>query len=96
MENYYDKKLDDIIKKYEFVAPDIADSTLINSIVLNAITKRGAGKKVAIWGVGKKNAVNGHCAVIIKRYVLNLPGLQWLIDSDIDLQGNQFMGYPVI
>ena len=25
MENYYDKKLDDIIKKYEFVAPDIAD-----------------------------------------------------------------------
>lgn len=96
MENYYDKKLDDIIKKYEFVAPDIADSTLINSIVLNAITKRCAGKKVAIWGVGKKNAVNGHCAVIIKRYVLNLPGLQWLIDSDIDLQGNQFMGYPVI
>ena len=46
MENYYDKKLDDIIKKYEFVAPDIADSTLINSIVLNAITKRCAGKKL--------------------------------------------------
>lgn len=96
MGNYYDNKLNEIIIKYGFVAPDIADSTLINSVVVNAITKRCAGKKVAIWGVGKKNAVNGHCAVIIKRYVLNLQGLQWLIDSDIDLQGKDFMGYPVI
>lgn len=47
-------------------------------------------------GVGKKNAVNGHCAVIINRYILNLSGLKVLIDSDKDLRGSQFLGYPVI
>lgn len=47
-------------------------------------------------GCREENAVNGHCAVIINRYVLNLPGLKCLIDSDRDIQGSMFMGYPVI
>lgn len=96
MEHIYDKQLNEIIKKYNCVAPDLVDSKLINSIVVDVITRRCSGKTVAIWGVGKKNAVNGHCAVIINRYILNLTGLKCLIDSDKDIQGTLFMGYPVV
>lgn len=96
MEHIYEKKLNEIIERYNFRAPDLADSKLVNSIVLDVFRKRCNGKKVAIWGVGKKNAVNGHCAVIIKRYILNLTGLKCLVDSDRDIQGSSFMGYPVV
>lgn len=96
MKRNFEKRLNQIIEKYDCVAPDIANSTFINSIVVDAITRRCVGKNVAIWGVGKKNAVNGHCAVIINRYILNLSGLRCLIDSDVDIQGTQFMGYPIV
>ena len=96
MEHRYEKRLERIINKYGCAAPALADGKLINSIVLDVFNRRCGGKKVAIWGVGKKNAVNGHCAVIINRYILNLTGLKCLIDSDRDIQGSLFMGYPVI
>lgn len=96
MEHRYEKRLEEIIERYGCVAPALADGKLINSIVLDVFNRRCGGKKVAIWGVGKKNAVNGHCAVIINRYILNLTGLKCLIDSDKDIQGSLFMGYPVI
>lgn len=96
MKHIYEERLHDIIHRYDCVAPDLVDGKLINSIVLDVFNRRCGGKKVAIWGVGKKNAVNGHCAVIISRYILNLTGLKCLIDSDQDIQGGLFMGYPVI
>ena len=95
MGNLYDDRLEGMRKKYGCTAPAIADSKLINSILVDMFSRRCAGKTAAIWGVGKKNAVNGHCAVIINRYVLNIPGLKCLIDSDRDIQGSMFMGYPV-
>lgn len=96
MEHIYEKRLNGIIEKYNCKAPDLVDSKWINSIVLDVFNQRCGGKNVAIWGVGKKNAVNGHCAVIINRYILNLTGLKCLIDSDKDIQGSLFMGYPVV
>lgn len=96
MGNIYENKLNEIIGRYGCEAPDLVDSKLINSIILDVFNRRCGGKTVAIWGVGKKNAVNGHCAVIISRYILNLTGLKCLIDSDRDLRGSGFMGYPVI
>lgn len=96
MEHNFEKRLNEIIGRYGCQAPDITDGKLINSIVLDVFRKRCSGKNVAIWGVGKKNAVNGHCAVIINRYILNLTGLRCLVDSDRDIQGSLFMGYPVI
>ena len=96
MGNIYEDRLEEIIGKYGCTAPALADSRMINAIVLDAFNRRCSGKKVAIWGVGKKNAVNGHCAVIINRYILSLTGLKCLVDSDRDIQGSLFMGYPVI
>lgn len=96
MGNRYDDKLLDILDRYGVRPPKIIDGTLINSILIDAISKRCMNKTVAIWGVGKKNAVNGHCYMIINKYILNLGGLKWLIDSDVDLQGTEFLGYPII
>ncbi|HBI61836.1 MAG TPA: hypothetical protein DDY31_11605 [Lachnospiraceae bacterium] len=96
MGHIYEDRLNEIIARYGCVAPELVDSTLINNIIVNAFDRCCAGKKVAIWGVGKKNAVNGHCAVIINRYILNLSGLKVLVDSDKDLRGSMFLGYPVI
>ncbi len=96
MKKQFENRLESIIEKYQCHAPELVDSKLINSVIVDAISRRCVGKNVAIWGVGKKNAVNGHCAMIINRYILNLGGLTCLIDSDIDIQGSKFMGYPVI
>lgn len=92
----YDAKLSQIISRYGYMGEEIASSTMIHSIILELLNTRCVGKKVAIWGVGKNNTVNSHAAVIIKKYILNLGGLQCLVDSSKDLQGKDFMGYPII
>lgn len=92
----YDEKLNKIIKKYGYEAEGIIDSTRIHAEIMDILTGRCANKSVAIWGVGKKNAVNSHAAVIISRYILNLAGLKYLVDASSDIQGMDFMGFPVI
>jgi hypothetical protein len=92
----YDKRLEGIIKKYGYEAEGITDSTRIHDAVIGIFTEKCTGKKVAIWGVGKKNTVNSHAAVIIHKYILNLQGLVCLVDSNRDIQGTEFLGYPVI
>lgn len=92
----YDEKLNKIIKKYGFEADEIIDSTQIHSEIMDIFTERCVNKCVAIWGVGKKNAVNSHAAVIISKYILNLAGLKYLVDASSDIQGTDFMGFPVI
>lgn len=96
MNNPFDNRLNGIIEKHGCIPPDIISSTQINAIIADVLTRRCINKTVAIWGVGKKNAVNGHCAMIINKYILYLGGLKYLIDSDMDLRGGKFMGYPVI
>ena len=93
---YYDKVLDEILEKYDYKYSGVIDSTKIHATLVDIFTEKCTGKKTAIWGVGKKNKVNSHAAVIIKKYILNLNGLSCLIDSSPDIQGTKFMGYPVI
>lgn len=92
MTNKYDRKINDIIYKYDMKVTNNIDASEIESIIIKVFTERCAGKKIAIWGVGKKNAVSGHCAVILDKYILMLNGMKCLIDSDIDLQGTLFNG----
>ncbi len=92
----YDSRLEDIIRGYGYVAGGITDSTQVHAAVIDIFTEKCTGKKVAIWGVGKKNTVNSHAAVIINKYILNLQGLCCLVDSSPDIQGTEFLGYPVI
>lgn len=92
----YNTRLNEIISRHGFDAPDIYNSTLIHSIIIDIFDTRCAGKNVSLWGVGKNNTANSHASVILSRYILNLKGLKYLIDSSPDLQGKEFMGYPVI
>ena len=92
----FNEKLEDIIRRYNFQARAISDSKMIHNFILDLLNRRCANKKTAIWGVGKKNAVNSHCAVIINKYILNLPKLEYLIDSDVNFQGDVFLGYSII
>ena len=96
MTNKYDRKINDIINKYNMDVTDSVDASEIESIIIKVFIERCAGKKIAIWGVGKKNAVSSHCAVILDKYILMLNGMKCLIDSDIDLQGTLFKGFPII
>ena len=54
----YDSRLNEIIRKYGYVAEGITDSTQVHAAVTDIFTEKCTGKKVAIWGVGKKNTVN--------------------------------------
>lgn len=94
--NIYDQKLESIIEQYGYKAKGLLSSTQIHAVVVDIFTERCVNKKIAIWGVGKKNKVNSHAAVLISKYVLNLQGLEYLVDSSVDIQGTEFMGYPVI
>lgn len=94
--NQYDERLISIIKQHGYEAEGLVSSTQIHATVIDIFTERCVDKKIAIWGVGKKNTVNSHAAVIISKYALNLQGLKCLVDSSVDIQGTEFMGYPVI
>lgn len=96
MSTGYDKQLEEIIVKYGYKADTLADSKIIHNIIKEVFFTRCPHKKIAIWGVGKSNTVNSHAAVILTKYTLELSGLTHLIDSSRDLQGKQFMGYPII
>lgn len=96
MKRRFDEELNEIIQKYRFQYEGGVSSTQIHATIIDIFTERCTGKNVAIWGVGKKNEVNSHAAIIIKKYILNLHGLSCLIDSSADIQGTEFMGYPVI
>ena len=48
MEHKFEKRLNGIIEKYGCQAPELADGTLINSIVLDVFRRRCSGKKVAV------------------------------------------------
>ena len=45
MEHKFEKRLNGIIEKYGCQAPELADGTLINSIVLDVFRRRCSGKK---------------------------------------------------
>lgn len=96
MNSGYDNLLEEIIIKYGYKAEALVDSKRIHNMIKEMFFTRCPNKKIAIWGVGKSNTVNSHAAVILTKYALELNGLTHLIDSSKDLQGKQFMGYPII
>lgn len=96
MNKDYNQILEEIIQQYGCCAKNLIDSTKVHDIVLDMFQTKCLNKKVAIWGVGRNNSVNSHAAVIINKYILNLQGLSYLIDGCVELQGKEFMGYPII
>ena len=54
MEHKFEKRLNGIIEKYGCQAPELADGTLINSIVLDVFRRRCSGKKSCNLGGRQK------------------------------------------
>lgn len=54
MGHIFEDRLDEIIERYDCVAPELANSTLINNMIMDVFNKRCSGKTVAIWGLGRK------------------------------------------
>jgi hypothetical protein len=96
MSQFYDKQLQEIITKYGFDYKGVVDSTEIHGIVLGLFQQRCLGKRVALWGAGRSNSLTSHASVILNKYASCLRGLVCVIDSAKELQGTQFMEYPVI
>lgn len=96
METSYNERLEQILKTYDCVATNPVDSAKIHDFVINVFLTRATNKKIAIWGVGRKNSINSHAAILIKKYILEINGLSYLIDGCVELQGDTFLGYPII
>lgn len=96
MQKQYNQILEEIITSYHCRAESIVDSTKIHDFLLDLFLTRCFQKKVAIWGVGRKNSISSHAAVIINKYILNLKGLSYLIEGCVEYQGDTFLGYPII
>lgn len=93
----YDKVFYDLMKKYEI---DIISEEKLNNtldlVVKGILIDSCAGKKCALWGAGRMNTTSSHAAVLIGRYATYLQNLVCIIDSDSEIQGRTFLGYPII
>lgn len=96
MKNRYEEQLEQWISEYGLEYKETSDSTEIHNILMDLFKTRCDGKRVALWGAGRKNTENSHAAVILKKYTTYIQGMCCLIDSLPELQGDEFMGYPII
>lgn len=92
----FDERLINIIHKYEMDYHGIIDSTEIHNIIMKLFQERCLTKRVALWGAGRSNSLTSHASVIITKYASCMRGLVCLIDSAKELQGKEFMHYPII
>ncbi len=96
MKNAYEIRLEQLLREYNLEYRETSDSMHIHRLVMEMFETRCKGKKVALWGAGRKNTENSHAAIIIKKYTTYIQGLDCLIDSLPELRGDMFMGYPII
>lgn len=91
-----DEQLVEIIHQYEMDYHGIIDSVEIHNIIMKLFQERCLTKRVALWGAGRSNSLTSHASVIITKYASCMRGLVCLIDSAKELQGKEFMHYPII
>lgn len=96
MTNRFEKELSNLINEYGLYYKCPSDSTEIHNIIMDLFKSKCEGKRVALWGAGRKNTENSHAAVILKKYTTYIQGMYCLIDSLPELWGTTFMGYPII
>ncbi|MCM1178990.1 MAG: hypothetical protein NC347_01945 [Clostridium sp.] len=94
--NIYDERLEKLISDYGLKYKGIIDSTDIHNIVMGLFQERCLTKRIALWGAGRSNSLTSHASVILSKYASCMRGLVCLIDSAKELQGTEFMHYPVI
>lgn len=96
MLNRFEKELNDLINEYGLCYKCPSDSAEIHNIIMDLFKIRCEGKRVALWGAGRKNSENSHAAIILKKYTTYIQGMHCLIDSLPELWETTFMGYPII
>lgn len=96
MENQYELQLRTLIDEYDLNYSESFDSVIIHNILMDLFKTQCEGKRVALWGAGRKNTENSHAAIILKKYTTYIQGMNCLIDSMPELWGDEFMGYPII
>lgn len=93
----YERKLLDILSKYGI---QIIDESKLNDnyegIIIDALTKKCKNKTCALWGAGQNNTKSSHAAILITKYATFIQNMVCVIDSNPELQGKSFMGYPII
>lgn len=93
----YDILMDSLLKQYGI---DVLDMEKLNDnldlAVKGILTEKCAGKKCALWGAGRMNTTSSHAAILIGKYATYLKNLVCVIDSDKELQGKTFLGFPII
>lgn len=95
-ENKYEIQLNNLIDLYGLEYTEMCDSNLVHNTLMELFKTRCEGKKVALWGAGRKNAENSHAAIILKKYTTYIQGMSVIIDSMPELWGDEFLGYPII
>lgn len=92
----YELRCDGLIQKYGLVRTDFIDSVQIHSIILELFQKRCLAKRIVLWGAGYNNSLTSHASILLTKYATCLQGVVCLTDSCKELQGKDFMGFPII
>jgi Sulfatase. len=93
----YDKKLMELLDKYHInVITDEKLNENFECIIIDALTKKCKNRTCAIWGAGQNNTKSSHAAILITKYATYIQNMCCVIDSNSELQGKTFLGYPII
>ena len=95
-QNYYDKKLESIIEKYDMASNDIIDSIYIKGCISKLFQEKCLNKKVALWGAGRNNTIKSHASEILKNYITYLQDMVCIIDSAKEVQGHTMFDFKVL
>lgn len=92
----YEKRCDELIAEYGLTRSGFIDSVQIHNIILELFQKKCLGKRIVLWGAGYHNSLTSHASILLTKYATCLQGVVCLTDSCKELQGKQFMGFPII
>lgn len=93
----YDIKLQKILLNHDI---HLIDETKLNDnyegIIIDALTKKCKNKVCALWGAGQNNTKSSHAAILITKYATFIQKMVCVIDSNSELHGKTFLGFPII
>lgn len=93
----YDAMMDSLLEQYGIEIVNIEKlNDNLDLAVKGILTETCAGKRCALWGAGRMNTTSSHAAILIGKYATYLKNLVCVIDSDTELQGKSFLGFPII
>lgn len=96
--NMYDKKLEQILQKYNLYLDGFNnDSRKIYNTLVSILREKCNNRKIAFWGIGPSISQKSHVSVLTTDYIRFINGeIKCIIDSWSEFWGKRVSGVTVV